>query len=84
MWEREQKMDEPQVVVRELDGAGLDSAALLAATQDPEVKGRLLANTENAHRRGAFGSPTFFVGEEIYFGKDRLRDVEEEIGRVRG
>lgn len=84
MWEREQKLDDPQVVVRELDAAGLDSAALLAATQDPGVKARLLANTEAAHRRGAFGSPTFFVGDEIYFGKDRLRDVEEEIGRVRG
>ncbi len=82
MWERELDMSKPEVVQRELQAAGLDAAALLAATQDPQVKARLLANTEAAHARGAFGSPTFFVGEEIFFGKDRLREVEEEILRT--
>ena len=48
---------------------------------EPAVKAALLANTEQAHRRGAFGSPTFFVDGEIFFGKDRLREVEEEIVR---
>jgi 2-hydroxychromene-2-carboxylate isomerase len=79
MWEREQNMADAEVVVRELDAAGLNGQGLLAATQDPEVKARLIANTEAAHRDGAFGSPTFFVGEAMYFGKDRLRDVEDEI-----
>jgi len=51
--------------------------------QDGDVKARLLANTENAVARGTFGIPTFFVGSEIFFGKDRLRDVEEEIVRSR-
>ncbi len=84
LWEREKNMGDPEVVAAELQGAGLDAATLLAATQDAEVKGRLLANTQEAHARGAFGSPTFFVGEEMYFGKDRLGEVEEEIGgRVR-
>jgi len=83
MWERELDMADPEVVRRELGGAGLDAAALLAATQDPAVKARLLANTEAAHAKGAFGSPTFFVGDEIFFGKDRLREVEEEILRTR-
>ena len=46
------------------------------------LKNRLLKNTEASVARGAFGSPTFFVGNEIFFGKDRLRDVEEEIVRV--
>ncbi|MNY64007.1 DSBA-like thioredoxin domain protein [compost metagenome] len=55
----------------------------MAASQSPDVKSRLLANTQDAHARGAFGSPTFFVGEEIFFGKDRLDDVEVEINRVR-
>ena len=82
MWEREKKMDDPQVIAAELQAAGLDSAALLAASQMPEVKARLLTNTEDAFRRGAFGSPTFFVGSEMYFGKDRLRDVEEEAARA--
>ena len=57
---------------------------MLARTQDAEVKDRLLKNTQNSVARGTFGSPTFFVGSEIFFGKDRLRDVEEEIVRARG
>ena len=40
-------------------------------------------NTEQAVARGAFGSPSFFVGDELYFGKDRLRDVEEAIAAIR-
>ena len=49
--------------------------------QDPEIKAQLLANTEDSVNRGVFGSPSFFVGEELFFGKDKLRDVEEEIVR---
>jgi len=81
MWEREKKMDDPQVIFSEIHEAGLDSEALLSASQLPEVKAKLLANTEDAFRRGAFGSPTFFVGNEMYFGKDRLREVEEDAIR---
>ncbi|MDE1172387.1 MAG: 2-hydroxychromene-2-carboxylate isomerase [Parvibaculaceae bacterium] len=82
MWENGKKMDDPEVIVAALDAAGLDGAAILARTQAPEVKAHLLANTEKAVESGAFGIPTFFVGPEIFFGKDRLRDVEEEIVRV--
>jgi len=46
------------------------------------VKDRLVANTEQSVARGTFGSPTFFVGQEMFFGKDRLREVEEEIARA--
>jgi 2-hydroxychromene-2-carboxylate isomerase len=77
MWEAGEKMDDPEVVRRVLDAAGLDGAALIAATQDPEVKAELAANTETAVARGVFGIPTFFVGEEMFFGKDRLGQVEE-------
>ena len=55
---------------------------ILARIQDQDVKDKLLKNTEASVARGTFGSPTFFVGEEIFFGKDRLRDVEEEIEAV--
>lgn len=82
MWESGEKMDDPEVVRRVLDDAGLDAAALLAATQDAEVKAELIANTEAAVARGAFGIPTFFVGEEMFFGKDRLGQVEEEARRA--
>jgi 2-hydroxychromene-2-carboxylate isomerase len=79
LWERERNMADPAVVASELAAAGLDAQAILAATQDQAVKDTLLANTKSAHERGAFGAPTFFVGDEIFFGKDRLRDVEEVI-----
>ena len=82
LWERAQNMADPQVIFSELEAAGLDAKAIFSATQDQDVKDRLLANTQEAHARGAFGSPTFFVGDEIFFGKDRLREVEEEIVRA--
>ena len=81
MWENGEKMDDPQVVAGVLSAAGLDARALLAATQDPEVKAELVANTEAAVARGVFGIPTFFVGDEMFFGKDRLEQVEDEARR---
>jgi 2-hydroxychromene-2-carboxylate isomerase len=78
MWEQGEKMDDPQVVARVLTAAGLDAQAILTATQDPDVKAELIANTEAAVARGVFGIPTFFVGDEMFFGKDRLQQVEEE------
>jgi 2-hydroxychromene-2-carboxylate isomerase len=79
MWEEGEKMDDPEVVRRVLDAAGLDGAALIAATQDPQVKAELVGNTEGAVARGVFGIPTFFVGSEMFFGKDRLGQVEEMV-----
>ncbi len=79
MWEDGQKMDDPAVVAEVLTKAGLDAKAILEATQDPEVKAELMANTEAAANRGAFGIPSFFVGDEMFFGKDRLGQVEEEL-----
>jgi 2-hydroxychromene-2-carboxylate isomerase len=83
MWAEPKKMDDPEVVRSALAESGLEAARLLARTQEPKVKDRLLNNTESSVARGTFGSPTFFVGEEIFFGKDRLRDVEEEIVRTK-
>jgi 2-hydroxychromene-2-carboxylate isomerase len=79
MWEAPKKMDEPDVMRDALTASGLDAAAVMVRIQDPAVKAKLIANTEMSVARGAFGSPTFFVGDAIYFGKDRLRDVEEAI-----
>ena len=84
MWEQGEKMDDPAVVARVLTAAGLDAQGLLAATQDPEVKAELVANTEAAVARGVFGIPTFFVGDEMFFGKDRLGQVEEEAHSLTG
>ena len=82
MWAEPKKMDDPEVVRAALEESGFDAASLLARTQEPEVKDRLLQNTQASVARGTFGAPTFFVGDEIFFGKDRLRDVEDEIVRA--
>jgi 2-hydroxychromene-2-carboxylate isomerase len=78
MWIAPKKMDDPAVVTAALTESGLDPA-LLERAQAPEVKAKLISNTEAAVARGVFGIPTFFVGDEIFFGKDRLRDVEDAI-----
>jgi 2-hydroxychromene-2-carboxylate isomerase len=83
MWVEPKDMDDPDVVATALEESGFDAASLLARTQAAEVKDQLLKNTQDSVTRGTFGSPTFFVGDEMFFGKDRLRDVEEEIARTR-
>ena len=79
MWEQGRNMDDGDEIAAVLGEAGLDGPALLASAQTPEVKAKLMANTQSAFERGAFGSPTFFVGAEMFFGKDRLRELEEHI-----
>ena len=79
MWEDNLNMSEPDVFVAAMEAHGLDGPALLAATQDAEVKAQLASNTEAAVKRGAFGSPTFYVGDEMFFGKERLGQLEDEI-----
>jgi 2-hydroxychromene-2-carboxylate isomerase len=79
MWVEPKKMDDPEVAARALTASGLDGAGLLARAQAPEVKAKLIANTQGAVERGVFGSPTFFVGKEMFFGKEQLREVEELI-----
>jgi 2-hydroxychromene-2-carboxylate isomerase len=79
MWAEPKKMDDPAVIGAALASSGLPAAELFALAQTQPVKDRLLANTTASVERGAFGAPTFFVGDEIYFGKDRLRDVEEAL-----
>lgn len=81
MWEKPKKMDDPEVIRAALLESGLDADALIALSQSPEVKQTLADNTERSVVRGTFGSPTFFVGDEIFFGKDRLKQVKEEIVR---
>jgi 2-hydroxychromene-2-carboxylate isomerase len=79
MWREPKKMDDPEVAVKALTASGLDGAKLLTRAQEPEVKAKLLENTQSAVERGAFGSPTFFVGKEMFFGKEQLREVEEMV-----
>jgi 2-hydroxychromene-2-carboxylate isomerase len=79
MWEEPKKMDDPEVFRAAFKSSGLDAEKLMARAQQDDVKKRLLELTTDAVNRGAFGSPTFFVGKEMFFGKDQLRDVEDSI-----
>jgi 2-hydroxychromene-2-carboxylate isomerase len=79
MWAEPKKMDDAEIIKAALDQSGFDGAHMLARTQEPTIKARLVENTEKSVSKGAFGSPTFFVGDEIFFGKDRLAEVEAAI-----
>jgi 2-hydroxychromene-2-carboxylate isomerase len=79
MWADPKKMDDPDVFRAALDEAGLPKAKILELIESQPVKDQLIKNTQRSVERGTFGSPTFYVGDEIFFGKDRLRDVEELI-----
>lgn len=79
MWEKGANMGDADIVRATLDEAGLDSAAILLKADDAEVKAELVANTEKAAERGAFGVPTFLVGDEIFWGKERLSQVADAL-----
>ena len=79
MWEEGLKMDDPEVIATFLSANGFNGPALLARTQEDAVKARLVANTESAVTRGVFGIPTFFVGDQMFFGKERLGQVEDAL-----
>ena len=79
MWEDGANLGDLAVVAQVLDDAGLNSVAILAKAEDPDIKAELTTNTENAAARGAFGVPTFFVGEDMFWGKERLAQVEAAL-----
>ena len=79
MWEQGKNMADPEVIAEALREHGLPADDIVAAVQNPEIKQELIDNTSRSVERGAFGSPTFFVGDEMFFGKDRLLELEEEI-----
>jgi 2-hydroxychromene-2-carboxylate isomerase len=83
MWEEGKKMDDAEVIAATLAAGGLDAAETLRRIQEQGVKDQLIKNTEGSVARGTFGAPTFFVGNEIFFGKDSLGAVEEEIAAAR-
>ena len=77
MWEEPKKMDDPEVIKAAFEDSGFDSEKLLEQMQDPDVKAKLISNTEDAVKRGLFGIPTFFIDDEMYFGKDTIWMIEE-------
>jgi 2-hydroxychromene-2-carboxylate isomerase len=83
MWVEPKKMDDPEVAMKAFTASGLTPEKLFARAQEPEVKAKLIENTQSAVERGAFGAPTFFVGREMFFGKEQLREVEELVSPPR-
>ncbi len=82
MWEEGLNLADAAILAERLAKAGLDADALAAASETPEVEQRLAELTQSAADRGAFGLPTFFVGSEMFFGKERLGQIEEELANA--
>ena len=82
IWVDAQNMNDPATVAKVLQESGFDPAALLAMAAEQPVKDKLKADTEAAVARGVFGAPTFFVGEQMFWGQDRLDFVREALGRT--
>nr|WP_298118654.1 2-hydroxychromene-2-carboxylate isomerase [uncultured Pseudomonas sp.] len=82
IWVRQQNLGKPEIVAEVLNAAGLDIAEFERLISDEAVKQRLKDNTEEAVKRGVFGAPTFFVGDEMHFGQDRLDFVAEALARA--
>ncbi len=76
MWEEPRKLDDPEVLAATIAEAGLPADKLLALAQEPDIKARLATNTDDAYAKGAFGIPSFMVAGELWFGKDKLHEVE--------
>lgn len=83
MWEAPKKMDDPQVFGEAFRASRLPVDRIADRAQDPAVKDRLIANTQAAIDQGVFGLPSFIVGGELYFGKDRLNEVEAALSPTR-
>jgi 2-hydroxychromene-2-carboxylate isomerase len=83
MWEAPKNLGDPAVLAATLAAAGFDADEVIALVSDPEVKAKLVATTEEAVARGVFGAPTFFVGDAMFFGQDRLDFVREALLAIR-
>lgn len=82
MWEDGAKIDDPDILVAKLKAGGIDSERLLELANSADIKAELAANTEAAVARGVFGIPTFFVGDEMFFGKERIGQIEELLNKL--
>jgi 2-hydroxychromene-2-carboxylate isomerase len=79
IWQEKKNMGDPAVIAETLAKIGIDSAEFTAMISSDDVKAALVSNTEEAVSRGVFGAPTFFVGDQMFFGQDRLMFVKEAL-----
>jgi 2-hydroxychromene-2-carboxylate isomerase len=78
-WANDQDIGDPEILASIVSAAGLDGVRLVGRAEEPAVKERLKTNTDEAIERGVFGAPTFFVGDQMFWGNDRLQFVEEAV-----
>ena len=83
-WGRDEDISQDAVLAQICARAGVDAAPLFAAIAQPPIKEQLRLNTDEVMRRGGFGSPTIFIGDDMYFGNDRLPLVAEALRRRAG
>lgn len=79
MWAQGMNLGDPAILMALLAGAGFDPQQIQALTQDPQIKDKLRADTEAAVARGVFGAPSMFVGDDMFFGQDRLDFVKQAL-----
>ena len=79
MWVKPCNMGDPQVLAQVLSAAGFEAQAFRDLVVDPQVKAQLISNTDEAVARGVFGAPTMFVGDDMFFGQDRLEFVRKAL-----
>ena len=77
MWESPKNMGDPEIYLQAMSNSGFDGLDLLEKMQSKEVKEKLISNTNKAVKKGTFGMPTFFVGDKIFYGKERLAQIEK-------
>ena len=83
MWEEDKNLSDLDVLQSTMNENNLDAEAIIKIVTSQECKDKLIANTSDAVNRGAFGVPTFFLNDEIFFGKDHLYQLEEYINYLK-
>ncbi|MFB1033804.1 MAG: 2-hydroxychromene-2-carboxylate isomerase [Sinobacterium sp.] len=79
LWQDELNLGDVEIIKATLEAAGLDANKLMALTQQQHIKDALMATTEEVVARGAFGAPTMYIGDEMFFGQDRIDFIEERL-----
>lgn len=80
MWSTPKKLDDREILAGVLADEGLPASEIMTAIEDPQVKQKLISNTSRSVQMGSFGCPTFYISGAIYFGKDKLQEIEEQLG----
>ncbi|REL37271.1 2-hydroxychromene-2-carboxylate isomerase [Thalassotalea euphylliae] len=79
MWRQGLKMDDAQVLIEVLSAADLPADEIMTLCQSDEIKQKLAANTQYSVDKGSFGAPSFYIGDELFFGKETVAEIAERL-----